>query len=72
MPVIHQSVLKLKWSKSSYSGGNATECVECAHITHGVLIRDSKAPDGPALPVGTDAWRCFVDGLKRGRPRELV
>nr|WP_209441045.1 DUF397 domain-containing protein [Streptomyces violaceorubidus] len=51
------------WFKSSYSGGSGTECVECAHVTHGVLIRDSKRPVGPVLSVGTDAWRHFIGAM---------
>ncbi|MFH9815938.1 DUF397 domain-containing protein [Streptomyces sp. NPDC017230] len=51
------------WFKSSYSGGNATECVECAHVPHRTLIRDSKRRSGPVVSVGTQAWRRFVDAL---------
>ncbi|WP_443058270.1 DUF397 domain-containing protein [Streptomyces sp. NBC_00820] len=48
------------WFKSSYSGGNATECVEAALVPHGVLIRDSKRPDGLRLTVSAPAWTNFV------------
>ncbi|MFG3161421.1 DUF397 domain-containing protein [Streptomyces sp. NPDC048232] len=51
------------WFKSSYSGGNTTECVECAGVPPRTLIRDSKCPDGPVLSVGTEAWRSFVNAL---------
>ncbi|CAL9552134.1 DUF397 domain-containing protein [Streptomyces sp. enrichment culture] len=54
-----------QWFKSSYSGGSGTECVECARVTHGVLIRDSKDAAGSVVPVGTGAWRCFVEGLSQ-------
>ncbi|WP_328413768.1 DUF397 domain-containing protein [Streptomyces violaceus] len=53
----------LRWFKSSYSGGNTTECVECAHITNVTLIRDSKTARGPVVSVGTEAWRCFVSAV---------
>ncbi|MFJ3096018.1 DUF397 domain-containing protein [Streptomyces hydrogenans] len=51
------------WFKSSYSGGNTTECVECARTDTGALVRDSKRPEGPVLPVRADAWSIFVDGV---------
>ncbi|MFE9772951.1 DUF397 domain-containing protein [Streptomyces sp. NPDC005931] len=49
-----------KWLKSSYSGGNATECVETAFVQSRILIRDSKHPEGPWLTVSPRAWRRFV------------
>ncbi|MEY9488374.1 hypothetical protein RKD26_004168 [Streptomyces calvus] len=53
------------WFTSSYSGGSGTECVECANVAYGVLIRDSKDTDSSVITVGTGAWRCFVDGLRK-------
>ncbi|MFD3735731.1 DUF397 domain-containing protein [Streptomyces sp. NPDC058632] len=58
-----QPAIEPKWFKSSHSGGNATECVECAHARCGVLIRDSKDADGPVVPIHAKAWRHFVDAL---------
>ncbi|MEV1067332.1 DUF397 domain-containing protein [Streptomyces sp. NPDC050263] len=55
-----QSVSDPIWFKSSYSGGNTTECVEAAFVSAGVLVRDSKTPDGPCVKVSTDAWARFV------------
>ena len=52
------------WFKSSYSGGSGTECVECAHVAHGVLIRDSKDTDGSFVTVSAGAWRSFIGGLR--------
>ena len=54
------------WRKSSYSNGQAN-CVEAARVGYGsglVTVRDSKAPDGPALAFGSSAWRQFTDTLK--------
>ncbi|AWW39379.1 DUF397 domain-containing protein [Streptomyces cadmiisoli] len=48
------------WFKSSYSGGNTTECVEAAFVPKGVLIRDSKVPKGPQVAVSAGAWSRFV------------
>lgn len=48
------------WFKSSYSGGNATECVEAAFVPTGVLVRDSKQPGGPSVTLTAEAWRKFL------------
>ena len=52
-----------RWFKSSYSGGNATECVECSYSGNGALIRDSKISRGPIVHVGNEAWRCFIRAM---------
>ncbi|MGW0184299.1 DUF397 domain-containing protein [Streptomyces sp. NPDC003362] len=49
-----------KWFKSSYSGGNATECVEVAFTSDGVLIRDSKRPEHHRLAFSAKAWADFI------------
>jgi hypothetical protein len=48
------------WFKSSYSGGNTTECVEAAAVPVGVLIRDSKRPEGARIAVSAKAWQHFL------------
>ncbi|MFG2541851.1 DUF397 domain-containing protein [Streptomyces sp. NPDC048594] len=55
-----------RWFKSSYSGGSGTECVECAYIPHGALIRDSKCADGPTLDVRLSSWRLFIGSVRHG------
>jgi hypothetical protein len=52
-----------QWFKSSYSGGSGTECVECARMEGGALVRDSKHVRGSVLTVQTPAWRAFIDAL---------
>ncbi|MFF4898368.1 DUF397 domain-containing protein [Streptomyces sp. NPDC001068] len=49
-----------RWFKSSYSGGNATECLEAAFGPAAVLIRDSKRPAGPRLRISAQTWGRFV------------
>ncbi|MEH0555706.1 DUF397 domain-containing protein [Streptomyces sp. B21-101] len=60
-----QPVSKPVWFKSSHSGGNATECVEAAFLPTCVLVRDSKAPDGPRISVSAKAWFRFVTASLR-------
>ncbi|MFC4500459.1 MULTISPECIES: DUF397 domain-containing protein [Streptomyces] len=48
------------WFKSSYSGGNTTECVETAFTPDRVQVRDSKVPGGPSFSVAAEAWRRFL------------
>jgi hypothetical protein len=50
------------WQKSSYSG-NGGDCVEVARPSAGVLVRDSKRPDGPMLAFGDSSWRDFLSIL---------
>lgn len=68
MSVAHHPDVEPEWFKSSYSGGNATECLECARVTYGVLIRDSKDADSSFVAVGAGAWGRFVGGLRREQP----
>ncbi|MGP9020241.1 DUF397 domain-containing protein [Streptomyces sp. BR1] len=58
-----------RWFKSSYSN-NGGDCVEVAAnlvVTSGIVpVRDSKAPNGPALAFRVDAFSSFVGSLKAG------
>ncbi|WP_307805948.1 DUF397 domain-containing protein [Streptomyces chrestomyceticus] len=48
------------WRKSSYSGSDADSCVEITYGPGAVLVRDSKAADGPQLAVPVHAWEAFI------------
>ncbi|WP_328328174.1 DUF397 domain-containing protein [Streptomyces sp. NBC_00455] len=53
------------WLKSSYSGGDGSNCIEIARDFPGTVpVRDSKNPDGPALVFRASAWAEFVADLK--------
>jgi hypothetical protein len=54
------------WFTSSYSNGAGGECVECALTGNGALVRDSKIAEERLIAVGNDAWRSFVQSVKRG------
>ncbi|MER0445865.1 DUF397 domain-containing protein [Streptomyces sp. Edi4] len=55
------------WRKSSHSGSDSDSCVEVvdAYPT-GVPVRDSKAPNGPALVFPVRGWSSFVAAVKAG------
>ncbi|NGO72008.1 DUF397 domain-containing protein [Streptomyces boncukensis] len=55
-----------RWRKSSYSNDDGGDCVEVGDGFPGVVpVRDSKAPNGPALVVPADVWSAFIERLKR-------
>ncbi|MET9799711.1 DUF397 domain-containing protein [Streptomyces sp. NPDC006368] len=57
-----------RWRKSTYSNGYEGLCVEVADNIPGVVpVRDSKAPQGPALVLAARAWVPFVEAVKKGR-----
>ncbi|WP_019630991.1 DUF397 domain-containing protein [Actinomadura atramentaria] len=55
-----------QWRKSSYSGGNAGNCVEVASFAPVTGVRDSKNPDGPKLLITAATWRAFTAQVKSG------
>lgn len=57
---------RLVWFTSSYSNGAGGECVECALIEDGALVRDTKVAEAHVISVGRDAWRSFLRTLKCG------
>ncbi|MFH9082865.1 DUF397 domain-containing protein [Streptomyces sp. NPDC017673] len=68
MSVGTQPTTEPRWFKSSYSGGNTTECVECAYVSNGISVRDSKCANGPVIAVPANAWLFFVASLARPQP----
>ena len=56
--------MKLRWRKSSYSGGEGN-CVEIADHPNRVFVRDTKDRTGPTLRFTPHAWRVFADQVKR-------
>ncbi|CAM2893496.1 MULTISPECIES: DUF397 domain-containing protein [Streptomyces] len=51
---------ELAWRKSSYSGSDGGDCVEVAHTSGRVHVRDSKEQRGPILSVPSVQWAAFV------------
>ena len=56
----------LTWRKAAASTANGA-CVEVAAVPGGVLVRDSKDPDGPRLTVGAKAWRELLEDIRKGK-----
>lgn len=55
-----------QWRKSTRSNGSGA-CVEVAMNLPGVVaVRDSKAPERPALVFTLDEWAAFTGGTKDG------
>ncbi|MFE4213578.1 DUF397 domain-containing protein [Streptomyces sp. NPDC056844] len=55
------------WRKSTYSNGEGGSCVEIADGFPGLVpVRDSKAPDGPALVFTAAPWASFVGAFRSG------
>ena len=58
------------WTKAASSLG--TNCVELAPADTGVLVRDSKDPQGPWLRYTNSEFRAFLDAAKMGEFDHLV
>ncbi|MET7620460.1 DUF397 domain-containing protein [Streptomyces sp. NPDC005408] len=56
----------VRWTKSSYSGGSGTECVEVSASAVDIAVRDSKLPQGSHLALRPAVWAEFVDALRDG------
>lgn len=52
-----------QWRKSSYSGGHGGNCIEVAATARGIVVRDSKSPDGPVLLITADQWANFCKSV---------
>ncbi len=51
------------WRKSSFSEGNNNDCVEVAHATATVGVRDSKNSAGPSLFFAHSSWHAFLGNI---------
>ncbi|MCX4455108.1 DUF397 domain-containing protein [Streptomyces sp. NBC_01728] len=61
----HPDPTTVAWRKSSYSEGGDNNCVEVADGYPGLVpVRDSKAPQGPALVLSAGAWAPFEGAVK--------
>ncbi|WP_328721095.1 DUF397 domain-containing protein [Streptomyces sp. NBC_00247] len=51
---------ELSWFKSSYSGSQSGDCVEVAHCTRFVHVRDSKNAEAQAIELSPTTWTTFI------------
>ncbi|MGS2619479.1 DUF397 domain-containing protein [Micromonospora sp. LZ34] len=56
-----------EWRKSTFSGPNCDNCVECRINGDLIEVRDSKDPNGPAHRYTKDEWARFLAGAKGGQ-----
>lgn len=54
------------WRKARRSMG-AGDCIEVSPVVGGILVRDSKNPDGAVLRYQETAWRSFLAAARQGR-----
>jgi hypothetical protein len=54
----------LRWRSSSFCTNSS--CVEVCFTKDGVLVRDSKNPQGRVLAFTRAVWRDFIVGVKNG------
>jgi hypothetical protein len=52
------------WRKSSYSGGNGSNCVEVGAGGPVVVVRDTRDRAGAVLAFAPAAWQCFAATVK--------
>jgi predicted secreted Zn-dependent protease len=70
MPQGRASDPDLTWRRSRSCNSGA--CVEVAASGEMVLIRDSKAPGGPALSYTAAEFKAFIAGAKNGDFDDLI
>ncbi|CAL9555940.1 hypothetical protein SUDANB145_04520 [Streptomyces sp. enrichment culture] len=65
-PQSAQELTGAEWLKSSYSGGEQACLEAAANFPGAVPVRDSKAPDGPALVFRRASFAAFVAAVGAG------
>lgn len=71
MSNLHEVHGGLRWRKAAASTAQGN-CVELAGIDGGVLVRDSKDPQGPVLSFTRAELAAFLDGVKGGEFDDLA
>ncbi|WP_181802422.1 DUF397 domain-containing protein [Streptomyces shenzhenensis] len=67
-PITSNAAALNGWRKSSYSGSEGGSCLEVLdNHPAGLPVRDSKAPEGPALFFPSASWTLFIAAVKDGR-----
>lgn len=61
-----------RFVKSTFSGGNGGDCVEWAHTSAGVYVRDSKDRLGPELGFAAAEWDALTAAVAAGAAHDAV
>lgn len=61
-------LINADFRKSSFSENG--DCVEVAKV-EGVVMRDSKDPDGPVLLFSMSEWEAFSEGMLDGQFKHI-
>ncbi len=54
----------LVWRKSSFTGGDGTNCVEVALPPEAAAVRDSKDRSGPVLVMPRESWARLLGSVR--------
>ncbi len=54
----------IAWQRSKSCGGD--NCVQVATFGEGIILGDSKDPQGPFLRYSVSEWEDFLAGVKNG------
>lgn len=65
-PQSAQELTGAEWFKSSYSGGEQACLEAAANVPDAAPVRDSKAPDRPALVFTRPSFAAFVAAVGAG------
>jgi hypothetical protein len=60
------STQSAQWRKSSRSA-QASTCVEVAHLSRMIAVRDPKNPTAPALTFNPHGWNDFCHAINAGK-----
>ncbi|TMR26100.1 DUF397 domain-containing protein [Actinomadura geliboluensis] len=63
---LHDDLSKARWRKASRSSASGSDCVELAHASGVVAVRDSKDPGGPKLLLARTTWQELINRVSRG------
>lgn len=72
VPNAHDALPDVTWRKSARSGKQGN-CVELASVrSHGVAVRNSRFPEGPALVFSVAEMSDFLADIKGGAYDDLL
>jgi hypothetical protein len=64
-PSAETAAAEPKWIVASASAGG--NCIRVAALANGIVVGDTKNPDGPVQFYRKDEWREFIDCIRVGQ-----